>query len=555
MHYRYKHITLLITFLSFIFIAGCTTPTLYEVSKGNTANVKNNVEAKEQKAYPRPPAVLTENKAYVDTTPVSLIKTPHWLKRKITVHGNNLPFSFYVSQILHSSHAINTYDETVNKGKLISMDYEGTAYGALNELSAQSGYFYNLDKKKNEIDWSSFQTKVFDISFMPGDVQYQLGAGAGGLSISGNDDNGSSSSSGGGFDFSQDTQYSNLTGTISIWKDLTGAIKSLLSEKGTAQVSESTTTVTVHDHPANVKAIGDYIKVMNKELSQQVRIHVQLLEVRLGKNFNYGINWDLVRNTGKNSWRLAGNLADNANNTGTFSPIGITFSSTGKSWGGSSTIIQALQQQGDVSLITQPTVTTMNDQVATISIQQQQAYLSGGDTTLNDNSSTSSLDTSTVTTGFNLYLLPKIQKEKVFLQISSVLSNLTNMATFNANTGETGSSETDNQDTQDPSEDNNDQQTNTTTNPGVNVVQLPQTALRSFNQRSVIPNGATLVLAGYIEKGNESNQSKFANVSLLGGKGATTKTVELVMLITPIILSENENDMAPVTGYAGLQGS
>ena len=333
---------ILFTFaLAVVFLSACTTPTLYEESKSNTANVKNNIDAKTQKAYPKPPAVTTEDQAYVDTTPISLIATPSWMKRNITLHGNNLPFSFYVTQILAGSHAINSYDDTINKGQLVSVDYQGTAAGALNELAARSGYFYTMDKKNNAISWSAFETKVFDISFMPGDVQYQLGENAGSLSLSGGDSSGgggsggSSDSSSGGFDFSQDSQYSNLTGTISIWKDLATAIKALLSKDGTAQVSESTTTVTVHDHPENVQAIGEYIKVMNKELSQQVRIHVQLLEVKLNKNFNYGIDWNLVRNTGPNSWSLTGSTATNADNTSTFSPVGLAFSAAdGSNWGG-----------------------------------------------------------------------------------------------------------------------------------------------------------------------------------------------------------------------------
>ena len=136
------------------------------------------------------------------------------------------------------------------------------------------------------------------------------------------------------------------------------------------------------------------------------------------------------------------------------------------------------------------------------------------------------------------------------------------MRTFNANTGESGDSngsdssgsedQTDGSQSNPSDDDSND---SSTTSQGVNVVELPETALRSFNQRSVIPNGATLVLAGYIEKESTADQSKFANIALLGGKGASTQNVEMVMLITPVILSSNENDAAPVKGYAGQAGS
>lgn len=562
----FKKLVLFITMMSMVILTGCTTPTLYEVAKSNSANVENNVEAKTTKAYPQPPAVMTENKAYVDTTPVSLIATPKWLKRNITLHGNNLPFSFYVSQLTQNSDAVLTYGPSIDKGKLISLDYKGSVQGALNQLAASSNYYYRIDKKNNKLTWSALETKVFDISFLPGDAQYQLGgstlsndsSSSSGSSGSSGSSSGGSSSDSSGFSFSQDTQFSSLTGSISVWKDLATSVKALLSKEGKAEVSESTTTITVHDHPQNINAVAEYIEVMNEELSQQVRIHVQVLEVQLTQQFNYGINWNLVKQFTQGSVSISGSMADNANNTGSFSPAGIAFTgATGESWDGTDIILQALQQQGQVSLITEPTLTTMNDQVGTIAIQNQQVYVSGGSTTSNDNSTTSAVTPDTVTTGFDLYLLPKIQKDKVYMQISTILSNLVAMNTFNANTGESGTSTASSNaatgDTTDQSAAQNIAQA-TTQSQGVNVIQEPATTLRTFNQRAVIPNGATLILAGFMAHGNRSNQSKFANSALLGGKGATSNNVEMVMLITPIILSKDENDMAPVKGYKG-QGS
>lgn len=579
---RHKIIKSCILLYFCVLFSACTTPSIYDKAQSESKNLHNTQTAITEKAYDRPPAVITKNKAYVDTTPISLVHQPSWLNTPVSLHGTALPFNFLVDQTLTGTAVIVDYDHTVNPKKLISIDYEGQLKGALNELAARANYYYSFNIKKNTLSWSNFETKVFDISFMPGDTKYQLGENAGSLALSGSSSgssgssgSSSDSSSGSSFNFSQDTQYSNLTGSISIWKDLASTIKSLLSKDGKAEVSQSTTTVTVHDHPQNVKAIAHYINAMNDTLSRQVRIHVQLLEVKLGENYNYGINWDLVRNSNANQWSLTGSLASNAGQTSTFSPVGLMFSNStaGSSWNGSNTIIQALEQQGEVSLITQPTVTTMNNQVATVSVQQQRAYLAGGSTTMNDNLSQSSIDTGTVVTGFNLYLLPKIQGEKVYLQLSSILSNLTAMRTFNVNTGAEGnassnsSSSTDQPDNQNtPSTPNNtasnntnsesNQNNNTTnnsnnqgTNNGPSVVQLPETALRSFNQRSIVPNGATLVLAGYIQRENSDSQSKFAKIALLGGKGATTQTVELVMLITPIILGDNENDLGPEKGY------
>ena len=549
------------------------------------------MKADREQAYPKPPAVLNESKAYVDTTPIPIKHTPAWMQQQVTMRGTNLPFSFYVSQALTGTSVINQYDNTVDRNKLMSIDFSGLTKTALDSLAAASGYHYTYNTKDNTVTWSEFETRVFDISFMPGDSEYQLGQDSGALTLSGGNSvsGGSTGGTGSaqGYDFSKDNQFSKLTGTMSVWKDLATTIKDLLSKDGTAMVSQSTTTITVHDRASNVDAVGAYLNTMNKELSRQVRIHVQLLEVRLNENYNYGINWDIVRRVGKESVQLTSAGAANAGNTGTFTPVAFAWGSNNPQslWDGSNTIIQSLQQQGDVSLITQPTVTTLNNQVATISIQNQVNYIDSTTSTLGGSGSSfaqGGVNTSTITTGLNLYLLPKVQGQHVYLQISSVLSDLLALKTINTTTGGTVSSNQNqsNNPTQDQLDSgvipqttlvNPDGSTSTVTtatqvgNTTVTasessgspvatpqIVQLPDVVLRSFNQRSVIPNGATLILAGFIQNGNQADQSKVLDIAPAGGSGASSRNIELIMLITPVILGDNENDLN-TTGYQSAE--
>ncbi|MFN7097687.1 MAG: secretin N-terminal domain-containing protein [Gammaproteobacteria bacterium] len=545
--------------------------TLYDVSKSNTANMKNQIEASEQQQYPRPPSVIEENQPYVDVTPVSLNRPPAWYNNRVSLHGVNLPFNFYVNQAVSGTGMLINYDDSVKQNQLVSVDYTGNAKGALNYLANKANYFYQYDRANNQLNWSTLETKIFDVSFMPGSSQYQLGQAAsstalssgGGSSSSGSSSGGGSGAGGGGgYNFSQDTQYSNLTGTLSVWQDLTTTINNLLSKDGTATVSQSTTTVTVHDHPENVQSIGDYIYRMNTEMSRQVRIHVQVLAVQLSKNYNLGINWTLVKQAGANKYTISGNQASNADNTGSFSPVGIAWAvGTGSSLNGTDMLIQALQQQGDVSKITEPTVTTLNNQVATIALQEQQGYISGysGGTISDGVASIPTPTVSTLVTGFNLYLLPKIQGQNVYLQISTVLSDLISLVTYNASTGETsggsgsgasGGSSTSGSST---TSGTTSSTTSSTSSSGTVIstpqnVQEPLVDLRSFNQRTMIPNGATLILAGFKENANTANRSKFLNSTLLGGSGAETNTTEVIVLITPVILSNTGNTLYNNTG-------
>lgn len=575
-----KTVLLTAIFLLGVGLSACIPVQEYNKTKKDVQGVQAQVQADEQQAYPRPPTVVEKDDAYVDTTPIPLSTTPAWMKQPVSMHGTNLPFSFYVAQTLANTGVVNQYDNTVDKNKTISIDFSGSTKTALNNLEGVTGYHYTFDKDNNMITWSQYETKVFDISFMPGDSQYQLGQESGALTLSGagSVSANANGSTAGGYDFAKDNQFSKLTGTISVWKDLESTVKSLLSKDGTATVSQSTTTITVHDKPSNVDAVGVYLNTMNRELSRQVRIHVQLLEVRLNANYNYGIDWDIVRRIGKEKISLTSAGAVNAGNTGTFTPIAFAWGASNPQslWYQSNSIIQSLEQQGDVSLITQPTVTTLNNQVATISLQNQENYINSTTSTVGAGGTDfaqGGVNTATITTGLNLYLLPKVQNQKVFLQISSVLSDLQSLQTINTTTGNTVPSNQDqNALTQDQGADNiipateirnNDGTTSSVTtatqvgNTTVTasetngnqalatpqIVQLPEVALRSFNQRSVIPNGATLILAGFIQNGNQANQNKVFDIAPVGGSGATRRNIELVMLITPVILGDNENDL------------
>jgi hypothetical protein len=57
----------------------------------------------------------------------------------------------------------------------------------------------------------------------------------------------------------------------------------------------------------------------------------------------------------------------------------------------------------------------------------------------------------------------------------------------------------------------------------------------------VIPNGATLILAGFKQRTNTANQSSFLYTPILGGRGGEDITEELVLLITPVIINNGDN--------------
>jgi len=512
---------------------GCfMSPPLYNQTTGNVADVTtrlNDTRNKVDNEYGKikPPLVVNEG-LYVDRTPISLAKDPAWLRNHVVIRGDQLPFSYYSRTITDNlaRTVLAHYQVGLDQSIIVSMNYSGPLKGALDLLAAKSGYVYTINGKT--IYWQAYITKTFDIAFMPGTADYTLGDSS---STSG----GGSGGSGGGL--SGLSSNSSLKGSISLWKDLTDTIKELLSPDGKVLVSQSTTTVTVRDRPMNVALVARYIEKMNKNLAKQVLVKIQILQVSLNSAFQYGIDWQVIKRG-----FMGSNFVLNAN-YGTpvsIAPLSATSAFTrsnfsvpvlGSSGGlpevaalnsdpnhitGVNVLVTALEQQGRVSVVSEPRVVCLNNQVSVVNIVNKQGYaasvsstaLAGG-SGAGGSSVTSSITPATIVTGLILYILPKIMNDKVFLQVNADLSNLVALTSFESGAG--GSSPA--------------------------SIQTPQTTEEEFNQRSVISSGDTMILSGFRQIQNQTGAMQLFGAQALGGKGAQQINTEMVVLITPIIIN------------------
>lgn len=527
-----------------ILLTGCNSP-VYNQAESNVADVvQRNQDAKTSMAeHARPDPTLVVNQGlYVDKTPISLAKQPLWLKNHIILRGDQLPFSYYSRTIVSGGgrNILTRYQTGLDEKINVAVNYTGTVKGALDLLAAKTGYVYSING--NNIYWQAFITKTFDIAFMPGSSEYLMGK-TGNTTNSGG--SGSSSGSGSGtagttvtgtIDDSASAQYSSLKGTLSVWKDLESSIKQLLSADGKVMVSEATTTVTVRDRPTNVALISRFVNNLNNNLSKQVLVKIEILQVTLESDFNFGINWNVVQRAFANgNYQLVANngspialtsatqLALNNTSVGINNPYINNSGFNGGNATGILTLVNALEQQGKVSVVTQPQVLCQNNQVSQIRLVDQLGYLASVQTTSFAGGTggttagvTSQITPGAVVTGLTLYVLPKILGNKVYLQVNADLSTNLGLNTISSN----GQAVT----------------TGTTPAAGTSAIQVPHVQQKQFNQRSVVASGDTLIMAGFKQVNNTAGAAQLFQSQSLGGKTAQQTNTETVVLITPIIL-------------------
>lgn len=503
-------------------LVGCQNPTVYNQAVGNVADVtqrtKDAFQKSDQAAKPEAPLVVNQG-LYVDKTPINLAKQPTWLKNRMVIRGEELPFSYYSRSIASGggSHILTRYQVGLDPAQKVSLNYSGTVRGALDLLAAKSGYVYSVNG--NNVYWQAFVTRTFDIAFMPGSSDYMMGKRQG---------SGSLQASGGGvsaiMDDSASSQYSNFKGTLSVWKDLEKTVNHLMSADGKVMVSEATTSVTVRDRPTNVDLISKFIANLNSNLSKQVLVKVQVLEITLASTYSFGINWNVVQTAfGGSVYQLNADYGTPISITGAaVSSAGLFFDPTQHTTG-FTTLVKALQQQGKVSVVSEPRVVCLNNQVSVIRIVSQEGYLASVQNTtvagaagsggVSNGMVTSQITPGTLITGLTLYILPKIMGTKVFLQVNADLSNKMGIDTISSTTGNAPTA------------------SNTSS-----IIQVPRLAQKQFNQRSMIGSGDTLILSGFRRIENTANASQLYDQQALGGKGAIQSNSETVVLITPIIL-------------------
>ncbi len=520
-----------------LIVTACHSP-VYNQTEGNVANVVVKTADARHKfdntGKPLPP-LLVKPGLYVDTTPVSLSREPQWVNNHIIIRGDQLPFSYYSRTIATGagSSILVKYQTGLDPATNATMNYSGSIKGALDLLATKTGYVYSI--RGNSIYWMAFVTRTFDIAFMPGGTDYLMGKPSGSsaaqTSAPGGTGSGNSVSNYVSSD-SSDSEYSSLKGSLSIWRDLDTTIKQLMSKDGHVMVSESTTSVTVRDRPTNVELISQYIANLNKTLSKQVLVKVQVLEIQLENDFDFGINWQLIASAfNKSPFVVNGNYGTPISIT-TFTPqptiagslipapqFGLNPAQSGSTnlTPSYQILLNALNQQGKTSIVSEPRVMCLNNQVSVIRIVQQNGYAAsvqnstisaGGVSASGSSTITSQITPGTVITGLTLYILPKIMQDSVYLQVNADLSTNNNFGSFTSGSGAGSAS-----------------------------IQLPNITEKHFNQRSKIKSGDTLILSGFRQVTNRVAANQFIESQTLGGKASQQITTETIVLITPIILN------------------
>ncbi|MHB1601909.1 MAG: type II secretion system protein GspD [bacterium] len=224
-----------------------------------------------------------------------------------------------------------------------------------------------------------------------------------------------------------------LSESDSLYGIISRNIKEMLTKKGRYFVNPKDGLIWVKDRVSNVAEVSGYIKRIDKFLSKQVFLKVEVIDVSLNKGFQTGINWSLLFNQafksnafGADSISVAAQLAS-GNNISNAPYIGFTGS------GNSSAILNALKTQGAVNVISQPRLVLMDGQMRLISSGTITPYISSIQTMALSLSQTETYPViSQVQTGLSISFTPHInfKNNSVSVTLSLIDNSITGYQSF-----------------------------------------------------------------------------------------------------------------------------
>ncbi len=306
--------------------------------------------------------------------------------------------------------------------------------------------------------------------------------------------------------------------SVRFWEELDEQLKTLLSPVGKMAINRTVGSIMVTDQKQNVDRIGDYLKEIKKSIHLQVDIEAQIFEVVFDDEFHFGIDWQNVMGS-LEKWAISSGglpVGIPSSRLTVDSPIGgltpgapalslaITKDQT-------KVVIDALKEQGQLEVVSQPRIRTLNNQAALIKVGTDKPFFRQSTvvtTGTGPAQTTTDVSIQTITIGTVLSLTPQIAEDGwVTMDISPVITRLVD--TVNGPDNSTA----------------------------------PEVDIKQASSLVRIREGSTVVIGGLIQNERYKSQRKvpiLGDIPILGypfrGVFDSKRRTELVIFITPTIV-------------------
>ncbi len=322
--------------------------------------------------------------------------------------------------------------------------------------------------------------------------------------------------------------------SVSVSSQENSDILNLLSSEGKILFGNEPNSLLVIDYPENISRVDQYLDMVDVS-PQQVIIEARVVEAALGGEHSLGVNWTIFADKGSLdagqtnifSSAIGDGLQQQIPFKNTEYPPGATTTTTENPFTltifdeNINVVIQALENQLDTTILSAPSVTTVNNREAEIKIIEKIPWAEPEVTTLGE-SATAINVTWTVNfeeVGITLTVTPTISEDgNISMILEPEISEHTKDLTLTVISG--------------------DQEIDYT---------VPFVDLRAASTKVVVGNGQTLIIGGLINTKKQIGETKIpllGDIPWLGylfkSEKKTIDKTELLIFVSPTIITSGE---------------
>jgi MSHA type pilus biogenesis protein MshL len=280
-------------------------------------------------------------------------------------------------------------------------------------------------------------------------------------------------------------------------------------------ITPSSGQINVTASPEKMLLVERFLADFQASILRQVSIAAKIVEVRLEKNFEFGIDWSVVSNSASNKVGVTIRNDPSTVTTGETGNVNFKFT------GGSTTInaiLTALSTQGNVSVLSNEQTTALNNQRAIFQVTTDEIFFTVNRTPLiGPNGAVATIQSSIIPTqvsvGVVLDVLPQISGDNVLtMNIRPAVTSISNVSTISLADGTSASA--------------------------------PNIARREGDTVARLRAGETMMIGGLVQTRREKTVSGIPvlkDIPLLGKAFQHIKDneikSELVVFLTPTIIS------------------
>ncbi len=518
-------------------IAYCLLPLACLIlSSCSSTDIKREIqipkEAQEVKPDRPPPSEPKMPDFIPVTEDVSPLKT-----RIVDIKARNTPLRDVLYVISEATGLNLVMERGVNAETPISLTLKNmSAEDALNTIFSSVDYFYNI--KDNMLFVKAIDTRIFELGHpavlqtYSVDVGGDILGGATGSLAGGSTSGGSTNIKG---NITQNTKSD--TTAFNFWDAIEKSIASILGAAqptaapagGTPAAPTTTTsavqqsytvnrltgTIVVTGSKKSIEKVERFLNTIKKVINRQVLVEAKIIEVQLSEGLKYGIDWTFVN-------RTLGDGQISISTPNFLSPVPLTspYLNLGVTRGANFTsLLKALQSQGDVRTLSNPRVNIMNGQTALLGVGRNQSFISKVETittTGTTPTTTFTVTTSNILSGIMIGIVPYINENgEISMTITPIISDLIRLE-------------------------------DKTLGSGANQTQisLPTVDLRELSTTVKVRDGQMVVIGGLISKKESVNDYKIpglGDVPVVGeifkNRDKLESRSELVIVLQPILVS------------------